>query len=260
MAVTTADPPPKPARGSETILLVEDEPEVRRFAFHVLTKYGYRTLDAAHADEALAVCERHPGPVHLLLTDIVLPGLNGCELAARLLRTRPQAKVLYMSGYTDQAITAVAGVDAGLQFLAKPFTPDALATRVRQVLGERSAKPTILVVDDEASIRKLLHKILETAGYAVLEAANGREALHRVRQRPVDVMLTDLIMPEKEGLETIRELRAQYPAVRVVAMSGAFDRRYLKTAAMMGAQATLKKPIAPDELLRVLDKVMLGKK
>jgi YesN/AraC family two-component response regulator len=117
----------------------------------------------------------------------------------------------------------------------------------------------VLLVDDESSIRKLLRKVLESAGYSVLEAANGREALKSVRQRPVDVMLTDIVMPEKEGLETIRELRTLHPAVRVIAMSGAFDGRYLKTAAMMGARATMKKPVAPDELLRILEQVMAGR-
>ena len=167
-------------------------------------------------------------------------------------------RVLYISGYTAKALGRQSAIDNGENFLQKPFTPEALLNRVRETLGEHRVRGTVLLVDDEAGVRKLLRKVLEAGGYAVLEAGNGREALARIRQRPVDLMLTDLVMPEKEGLDTIRELRSQYPGVRVIAMSGAFEGRYLKTAALIGARATIKKPVAPDELLRIVERVMGG--
>ena len=254
---------PKPAltstRGSETVLVVDDQFSIRRIAVKLLSHQGYRLLDAANGDEALALCERHSGPIHVLLTDVVMPGMSGRELAERLKRSRPRIKVLYMSGYTESALSNIPEIEAGLHYIAKPFEPEDLASRVREVLGERADKGTVLVVDDEAPVRKVLRKMLESAGYSVLDAANGREALQRVRQRAVDVMITDLAMPEKAGVDTIRELRSFSPAVRVIAISGASQGRFLKTAALAGAQATLTKPVAPDELLRIVERLIADK-
>ena len=243
-------------RGWETVLVVEDQPEVRRLMTRCLSVAGYHVLDAADGDEAMAACERHAGPIHLTISDVIMPGMNGRELADRLAVLRPEMKVLFVSGYSDTAIVGVVG--SGINYLQKPFSPEDLTGRVRQMIGDRKTRGNILLVDDEAGVRRLLRKVLESAGYTVLEAANGREAMARVRQRPVDLMLTDLVMPEKEGLETIREFRAAFPGVRIVAMSGAFEGRFLKSAAMMGARATIRKPIAPDQLLRTIERVLSG--
>ena len=123
------------AQGRETILLVEDEGAVRELARDILEANGYAVLEARHGDEALAICERHSEAIHLMLTDVVMPGMNGRELAERLARLRPQTKVLYMSGYTDNAIILDGVLNGRAVFLQKPFTPDALARKVREVLS-----------------------------------------------------------------------------------------------------------------------------
>jgi len=123
------------AQGRETILLVEDEGAVRELARDILEANGYAVLEARHGDEALAICERHSEPIHLMLTDVVMPGMNGRELAERLARLRPETKVLYMSGYTDNAIVLHGVLNGRAVFLQKPFTPDALARKVREVLS-----------------------------------------------------------------------------------------------------------------------------
>ena len=125
-----------PAVGSETILLTEDEPLVRTLARKVLELARYRVLVAASGAEALALAERHEGPIHLLLTDVVMPEMNGRELAHRLASLRPDARVLYMSGYADEAIAQHGVLDPGTAFLQKPFTPDGLARKVREVLDQ----------------------------------------------------------------------------------------------------------------------------
>jgi len=122
------------AQGRETILLVEDEEAVRELARDILEANGYAVLEARHGDEALAICERHSEPIHLMLTDVVMPGMNGRELAERLARLRPETKVLYMSGYTDNAIVLHGVLNGRAVFLQKPFSPDALARKVREVL------------------------------------------------------------------------------------------------------------------------------
>jgi len=123
--------PPRP--GSETILLVEDEAEVRDLAAEVLSRSGYVVL-APRPEEALGVAEGHPDAIHLVLTDVIMPGLNGRELADRITRLRPATKVLYISGYTDDVIVHHGVLDDHERLLAKPFRPVDLLTRVRQVL------------------------------------------------------------------------------------------------------------------------------
>ncbi len=122
-------------RATQTVLLVEDEAAVRALVRNVLVSSGYTVLEATAGQEALQVSEQHQGPIHLLLTDVIMPGMGGRELTERLGSTRPEMKVVYMSGYTDDAIVHHGVLDAGTAFLQKPFTPDAVARMVRDVLG-----------------------------------------------------------------------------------------------------------------------------
>jgi PAS domain S-box-containing protein len=121
-------------RGRETVLLVEDEPGVRRLVNETLRLHGYTVLEARHGIEALLTGAKHMGPIHLLLTDVVMPQMSGPEVAEKLLDVRPDVKVLYMSGYPDHPVFSKGGVDTERCFLQKPFTPSALAQKVREVL------------------------------------------------------------------------------------------------------------------------------
>jgi PAS domain S-box-containing protein len=123
-----------PAGGTETILLVEDAEGVRELARESLERRGYAVLPAGTPAEALETVERHPLPIHLLLTDVVLPGRSGRELASRLVSLHPEMKVLYMSGYTDDAIVRHGVLEDSVAFLQKPFSLVALARKVREVL------------------------------------------------------------------------------------------------------------------------------
>jgi PAS domain S-box-containing protein len=125
--------------GSETVLLVEDEAEVRGLARDVLERHGYTILEAADGNEALRIGRDHPGPIHLLLTDVVMPRMGGRELADRLTTVRRETKVLYVSGYTDDAVLRQGAAGTGTPFLEKPFTADSLAAKVREVLDAAPA-------------------------------------------------------------------------------------------------------------------------
>jgi two-component system cell cycle sensor histidine kinase/response regulator CckA len=122
------------ASGTETILLVEDEQQVRKMVRELLQVSGFTVIEAARVGEALILCQSHPEPIHLLLTDVVMPGMNGRELAEHLTRMRPEMKVLFMSGYTDEAVVRHGVLAVGSAFLQKPFTPDSLTSKVRQTL------------------------------------------------------------------------------------------------------------------------------
>ena len=120
-------PPSREAlKGNETVLLAEDDETVRTLAGRILEKYGYRVLEAGDGSAAIRICRRYPGPIHLLITDVVMPEMNGLELFGRLSELRDDLKVLYISGYTDSAVAP---------FVQKPFTPESLAMAAREVLG-----------------------------------------------------------------------------------------------------------------------------
>lgn len=242
--------------GSETILVVEDQRVLLRLAETVLRDCGYNVLSAANAGEALLRAGQYEGPIHLLLTDIVMPGVTGRELAERLRPARPEMQVLYMSGYAENVIAERGILSAGISFIAKPFSPQSLAKKVRGVLRRKPAPATVLVVDDEAGVRELIRHLLEPAGYEVLQASHGGMALEVLSGRQVDLMITDLVMPEQEGLETIQAVRKQYPATKIVAISGAFGGDFLHAAKKLGANAALNKPIRPDELLETVERLM----
>jgi nitrogen-specific signal transduction histidine kinase/CheY-like chemotaxis protein len=126
--------PGKVLPGSETILLVEDEELLRKPIREIMEMNGYHVLEAGNAEEALKLVERYHDPIDLLLTDVVMPGLNGRELAEQLLRLRPDLRVLFMSGYTNNMVVHHGILEEGLAFLEKPFTPESLAVKIRQVL------------------------------------------------------------------------------------------------------------------------------
>lgn len=121
-------------RGSETILVVEDEASVRELAVHILKTHGYQVLAAQNGPEALQISSEYDNPIHLLLTDVVMPEMNGKELVERLQRQQPQLQVLYMSGYSDDVIAHHDVFEKGVVFLSKPFTLEALTQKVRDVL------------------------------------------------------------------------------------------------------------------------------
>ncbi len=121
-------------RGDETVLVVEDDEIVRRLVSQVLKKSGYVVLEASGPEHALQIAEERAEPIPLMITDVVMPGMSGRQLATRLAPSRPQMRVLYISGYTDDSVVRHGLLDPTMNFLQKPFTPSALARKVREVL------------------------------------------------------------------------------------------------------------------------------
>jgi two-component system, cell cycle sensor histidine kinase and response regulator CckA len=126
--------PTRQLRGSETILVVEDEDMVRQFVVDALRMYGYNALVASNGGEALLICEQYTDPIHLMLTDVVMPKMSGPELAERLAPLHPEMKVLYMSGYTEKAIEPKKFAETGSWFIQKPFTATGLLQKVRKLM------------------------------------------------------------------------------------------------------------------------------
>jgi nitrogen-specific signal transduction histidine kinase len=121
-------------RGSETVLVVEDDKEVRNLAVRILKRQGYTVLDGSYGDQAFNVCRQHKGPIHLLLTDVVMPGMDGRAISESLSQLHPEMKVLYMSGYTGDAIVRHGILIEGINYIQKPFTVEELVRKVREVI------------------------------------------------------------------------------------------------------------------------------
>jgi two-component system, cell cycle sensor histidine kinase and response regulator CckA len=243
-------------RGSGTILLVEDQADVRRFTAKVLLSYGYRVLEAETGGDALLIAERHGAAIDLMLTDVVMPRMTGKELADRLRPLRPNMPVLFMSGYAEDAIARHGILDEGVNHIAKPFAPEELALKIRDVLAVPPPPGKVLVADDDEAVRRLFDRVLTAEGYEVALAADGREALEMLESGIFSLIITDLVMPGREGIETIRTIRDAGIAVKIVAVSGAFGGSFLRVAEMLGADAVLKKPVSPQDLLATVRRVL----
>ncbi len=245
--------------GTETVLVVEDVEAVRAVTRRMLERYGYRVLEAADGEAAIRLAANSAEHIHLLLTDVVMPNVSGRDLAEVFVKKYPSSKVLFMSGYTDDAIVRHGILQEGIAYLQKPFTPDSLASKVRTVLDATVADRavSVLVIDDHEDVRISLRRTLEGAGHSVLDAADGELGLALLDSTKVDVVITDLFMPGQDGIVTLRRIRKDHPTVKVIAMSGgAFRGRLdlLKDAVLLGATAALRKPIAPGELLEAIRK------
>lgn len=249
---------PSSLRGNETILVVEDQELLRRMAASVLRSYGYRVLEAANPGEALLHSERYAGLIHLMLTDVVMPGITGPELAARIKPLRPAMAVAFMSGYSERVITERMQLEG--TYLAKPFTPEALATKVREVLGNPRPAGAVLVLDKEPRIRKLVRDILAGVGYQVVEAENGSEAVRQIGAFPVNLAILDLTMPEREASETIKTLRGMQSQLRIVALFSQEAGIRPDAVKRLDLQASLVKPIHPDDLLDTVALVLIGRR
>ena len=241
--------------GTETVLVVDDNEQVRRLTTMTLQQYGYQVLETSDPREALEIGQTHLGKISLLVTDLVMPGLSGIELARLLRATRPQLGVLLMTGYSGPK-TDIDELEPPCALVEKPYQPDILAAKVREVLhsGHRPAK--VLVVDDDLAVREFLAFLLEQEGYDVEQAGDGRAAIALVKASPVDLLITDLVMPEIEGLETIQTLRKLQPELLIIAISGYQDGRFLSIASKLGSSATLAKPVAPSEFLETVRNVL----
>jgi CheY-like chemotaxis protein len=261
---TDVVPFPKPAT---TILVVDDEPLSRRVAYRLLSEEGYRVLEAESCAETLDVLRLAQGRVDLVVIDVVMPHADGVAIGRKVVEQWPDMRILYMSAHPAEVLARHGLTALNVPFLAKPYTRGEALEKVRVALERRQTPRagvakgdgrSILLVDDDLDVRHSLRRVLERAGHIVTEAGNGQEAVKLWRRHPGDLVILDMFMPEKDGLETIVELRAHNPNVRIIAMSGGGAKNrldILDDARLLGADLAIQKPFHPAELLKLVELV-----
>ena len=191
-----------PSAGTETILLVEDEAALRNVCRVYLESKGYTVLEAGNAKEAMRICQSYDRPIHVLITDIVMPGPGGLELAKSALELRPALSVVLVSGYTDHPLDREA-IGFG-KFLQKPFSFDALARTVRSLLDKNRE---ILVIENGKFMRIAVQRALTGAGYTVHTANHGEAGLRAAHETLPELIVLDLVLPTISGLDVLKALK-----------------------------------------------------
>lgn len=222
--------------GTETVLLVEDDPTVQSTAIDTLAGLGYRVLKADNAQQALTVLRSGIG-VDLLFSDIVMPGpVRSTDMAVEALLLLPHLKILFTSGYTRDAVVHGGRLDPGVELLSKPYSREQLAHKIRQMLDgrdsaraelnavsalpERAQALRVLLVDDDANLSEAVREQLLLLDHLPESTTSPPEALSWLVERPFDVLVTDITMPDIDGVEFARQAFALQPSICVVFSSG----------------------------------------
>jgi PAS domain S-box-containing protein len=263
--------------GTETVLVAEDDEDVRTTVVELLSDLGYRVLKAKDAQSALAIVESGV-PVDLLFTDVVMPGpLRSPELARKARERLPDIAVLFTSGYTDNAIVHAGRLDEGIELLSKPYSREAMARKIRHVLRNqqqrntsnsvlsehRAASPSvpanlrslkILLVEDDDLVRAGTAEMLNTLGLDVREARDGAAAMEVLHQEPIHVLIADVGLPDVSGIDLAIDALRRHPAMRVIFASGYDVVLPDEKRTLLGAAVSLRKPYNLDDLLHALER------
>jgi len=244
------------------ILVVDDEDFIRDMLVKAFSRGGYSVASASGGEEALAILAHEYFPV--MFIDLGLETMSGFDLCERIRQDHPKAIIYAVTGYArlfgSEEILA-AGFD---DYFSKPVDFDVLfkaagaafesMDRPADVISPVVVK-RILIIDDDESFRKMLRHMLESHGYEVMEACDGEAGIKRQLESPADLIITDLIMPKKEGIETALTIKEKYPDVKIIVVSG-FDwygyEAEMDMVRAMGA-GTLKKPFNQSEILATVE-------
>lgn len=243
------------------ILVVDDEAQILEMLDMALSKAGYIVRLATGADEAFDIIAREKIPV--MFIDLGLEAMNGFELCEHIRESHPDAIIFALSGYAGlfgPREILEAGFD---DYLSKPIRLKAIYEALRKSFeklaeqADRKPIERILIVDDDDHFRRMLRRTLEVEGYQVSEAANGEAGFKRFSETPADLVITDIIMPGKEGVETMMEIMEADPKVKFIVVSGGSwygSEAEFELVRSLGAR-TLKKPFGRQEILSAIQQL-----
>ncbi len=238
--------------GVQRMLIVEDEPQITDTCCVDLMDEGFEVDVARNGTIAQGMIERHTYDV--ILVDLGQPQFGGRELYEWLRKKLPPMtrRVIFTGeNSTDKDVQNFLD-ETGRPFLHKPFTSDELMSKVREIMRLLKRTGTILVVDDEVYIRRLIQRILEGAGFSVVTAANGEEALRTLAEGNITLVLLDIMMPGIDGLGVLALIREKYD-IPVIMVSGKGEVATLRDSLQLGADDYIRKPFHPRELLARID-------
>ena len=253
-------------RAKSVVLLAEDEEIVRALVTRILERAGYDVHAAASGNAALSVLERLDRPIDILVTDMVMPGLSGRQLAERVLEQQPKASVVFMSGYSEEPPAPEEGNGTPLLFLRKPFSSSALLAAVGQA-GDRTAAGGVpevdglscLVADDHPAILDSVSEYLAAAGLRIVaRAARADQALQAIETQQPATALIDIALEPFDGIELARQAAATNPNTRFVLYTGSRDPEHLRQALATGVRGFVVKDAPLSELVEALITVANG--
>ena len=261
--------PAKKATGDETILVVDDEPLLPELVVNVLKPLGYKVLAASNGKEALEVSRNFEGTIDLLLTDVIMPGMNGRDLAVDLLIERPETKVIFMSGYTDDSLDHQGILVKGVVLIHKPLSEKKLTNRIREVLDgkyqENAVQPEsmdlggmhILLADDNEDIVRLIRSYLKDYHCSIDSVEDGKAAVEKFKPGKYDLVIMDMQMPVMDGMAASKEIRKwenenRIEKTPIIAFSGNTSGEDIDNCIGAGCSSHLAKPIKKDQLIEVL--------
>ncbi|MCG6970529.1 MAG: PAS domain S-box protein [Gammaproteobacteria bacterium] len=251
--------------GSETLLVVDDERAMVDLANEILSSRGYRVLTASDSESALKILSKEP--VDLVLSDIIMPGMDGYQLAVKIRKQTPNLKIQLMSGYTEnrQQDESVNGLHQRL--LVKPFTAQTLLKRVRELLDapplvQPMRKPTVMIMDDDENIRTLFAINLKKLGYNTVSASSGEKAVTLYRQslqsdHPIDVCILDLTIPGgMDGQQTAQQLLAIDAHAKLIVSSGNSFSPVMTDCQAYGFRGAIEKTFDRKKMQQLLTQVL----
>jgi PAS domain S-box-containing protein len=238
------------------VLFVDDEPALAKLHLEMLDRMGYQVVACTSGLEALEAFRTDPARFDLVVTDLTMPNMTGLELAKKLNEIRPNTPVILCTGFSETVDGPEARSLGIRETLMKPVLADDLAQAVGRVLDPSKGNPKeggkrVLIVDDDRQIREIIREVVETEGYTALEAPDGKQGIRMCKRDPVDLIITDIFMPERDGLQVIREIRQGFPGIKIIAISGGGETvagDFLGHAKLFGADRAFPKPLSLSDL------------
>ncbi|NCC51805.1 MAG: response regulator [Spartobacteria bacterium] len=253
-------------QGSESILFVDSEDEIVTMCTQSLSRLGYTVTGLSDPHAAVELFQRSPASFDILIVDQALEHMTGVELTRILQETRPDLPALLCTGFNHMASSERSQATGIYAYLEKPIETGRLAAAVRHALDQQTVaapveKKRILIIDNDEEARNMLRQMLESAGYNVMEAKNGRRGLYALQRMdpPIDLVLTDIFMPEQDGLDVVMEMKKTKKNVPVFCISGhglLGEGDYLAVAKILGAEQTFLKPVQLQQLLPAIENAL----
>ncbi len=252
----------------QTILVVDDEKTIRDLAYTILNSYGFKVLTANDGQHAIKILNEQS--VNLVITDVIMPNMDGYQLAAYIRQHYPKVKIQMVSGFADNRHNIEADQELEKNTLYKPYTSDTLLARVQNLLSEQDTQKIdedpdtkiILLVDDDEDIRALFKLNLEKLGYLTVPACDGDEAITLYRQsleknHPFDAVIMDLSIPgSMNGKEIAQKIREIDSSAKVIVSSGNSSSPEMTNYLQHGFNAAIEKDFNRENIKKVIEKVL----